>query len=63
MPVFDNKNVPILVSSAKYTVHIYNLPFECMLINYSLLCDGPGPMLSVSEVLVMCIMPVDFGNV
>lgn len=49
MPVFDNKNVPILVSSAKYTVHIYNLPFECMLINYSLLCDGP--MLSVSEVL------------
>lgn len=59
MPVFDS-NVPILVSSAKYTVHIYNLPFECMLINYSLLCDGP--MLSVSEVLVMCVMPVDFGN-
>lgn len=60
MPVFDN-NVPILVSSAKYTVHIYNLPFECMLINYSLLWMVPC-IVSVSEVLVMCIMPVDFGN-
>lgn len=60
MPVFDNRNVPLLMNSAKHTVHIYNLPFECMLISYSLLCDGP--MLSVSEVLVVCVMPVDFGN-
>lgn len=48
------------MNSAKYTVHIYKFPFECMLISYSLLCDGP--MLRVNEVLVMFAMLVDFGN-
>lgn len=50
----------MLVNSAKYTVHISNFPFECMLISYSLLCGGP--MLKVSEVLVMFVMLRDFGN-
>lgn len=48
------------MNSAKYTVHIYNFPFECMLISYSLLFDGP--MLRISEVLVMFALLVDFGK-